>query len=471
MSSAYYPLGMTNARLGMNQIAYVSWKGNTLEQVTSVIKKNTKTPKPNLTVHEIRKPMPLSIYRREIGNIGSSNCSRQSSTIASFEMPGGSIVNSNVDITTGLANTLAPKFTSISSETPGKCSTPADCFLSPELNAKRRVRSSGMIPKKFKPNYNNDKAYFTSTNEYLVSRNRTIQQNSYVYFKQSSSGVQPNTGNAKSNIYSSSNFYAPSGLSHCYQPLINAENNNNYFTYMWVDKERYVVNLPDGRYNVESLNNYFKKVMIQNGHYFIVNGTGAKVFLMTIDYDNFNNLVILEANPASQNQPFPANGGYTPACGTTGNNWYTNLPLGDTTDILQGDFGFTSIGISLENNFGEMVGFEPGDHYYGSKVSSFTPKISPGYVPLYYKPNNIIFGQQGSVDSSTYIDRVKINAISRNGYLTKSAFGTATANAMAYGVSEQPYTAKDKLGFKDTLTPICKTDGTLCCKKFIYRRI
>lgn len=472
MSTAYYPQGMIDARLGLNAIAYVSWKGQTLEQVTSVLKQNTKTlnPNPDLSIYQLRKPMPLEIYRREIATIQNPSCSRNSSTVAAFEQPGGSIVNSNIKTNTGLDNILNLKLTTITSERPGECAIPSNCFLSPETNAKRRVRSSGMNTKQFKPNYNNDKAYFTSTKEYLVSRNRTIQQNMYNYFKQSNSGVQPNTGNAKSNVYGAGNVYTPGGLSHCYQPLVDASNNNNVFSYVWLDNVRYYVTIPDGRYDIEALNNYFKKVMIVNEHYFINNTTTAKVFLLTIDYDNFNNLVILEANPASQSLPFPSDS-YTPACGFTGPNWYTNLPLGNPTNILDGSYNFTSIGIPLENNFGDLVGFPGGDYYNGGNKSQTRPQIAPNFVPLYFKPNNIIFGQQGSVDSSTYTDRRRYNAVTRNGYLTQSAFGTATANAMAYGVSEQPYTQKTKVGFRDTLAPTFKLDGSLCCRKFIYRRL
>jgi len=459
MSTAYYPQGMINARLGLNEIAYVSWKGQTLEQVTSVIKQNTKTlnEDPNLSIYQLCKPMPLEIYRREIATSQNPSCSRNSSTIASFEQPGGSIVNSNIQTPVGLANTLNLKTTTVSSEHPSQCQTPSDCFLSPELNAKRRVRSAGMNSNKFKPNYNNDKAYFTSTNEYLVSRNRTIKQNMYNYFKQSNSGVQPDTGNAKSNVY------APAGLSHCYQPLINSSNNNNMFEYQWLDGQLYFVNIPDGQYDVDSLNNYFQQVMIQNGHYFTNNTTQGKVFLLSISYNNFNNLVILEGNPASKNDPYPIDE-YTPAKDIQNNyySWYIDLSQNVQTQ--------TAIYIP-ETNFRELVGFDAGYYYYGSNLSSFSPKISTNFVRLYYKPNNIIFGQQGSVDASTYTDRRKLNTVTRNGYLTKSAFGTATANAMAYGVSEQPYTQKDKVGFRDTLAPTFKSDGTLCCKKFIYRRI
>jgi hypothetical protein len=218
--------------------------------------------------------------------------------------------------------------------------------------------------------------------------------------------------------------------------------------------------------------------MIQNEHYFIKNVSQIKYFLLTIDYDNFNNKVILESNPCSKNLPFPSIPGYgdfTPACGyDISGSWYSILPTGNVTNITDGDYKETSISIPLTeapnfHKFGLVVGFNSG-FYTGSNRSTFNPSIRPNFVSLYYKPSNIIFGVQGSVDSSTYIDRVKLNAVTRNGYLTKSAYGSATANAMAYGVSEQPYTIKNVIGFKTTATPIIKKDGSVCRdEKFIYR--
>ena len=470
------------ARLNMNEIPYYTWKGKTLEQVTSVLRKNTNTLhelrddrfavcptnislSSSLMCNRIFKPMPLKIYRREIAVINNGNsCSRASSTIAAFEQPGGSIVHSNNTQNTGLVNTLDIMPTTITSEHPGQCDYASNCFTSPDLNAKRRVRSAGMYPKKFKLDNNNDKAYFSSTNEYLVSRNRTIKQNSYIYFRQGNSGVQPGTGNSKSNIYSSGNIYTPAGASHCYQAMISVANNNNWFEYQWINKTKYRVTIPDGQYNIDGLNDYFKKIMIENGHYYQDN-FGMKHFLLSIDYNNFNNKVILESNPVvlkdGVSDPFPGwessidNGPY--------------IQPGDKNNLTPSNYGYTSINISLLNNFGDIIGF-PSGFYNGSHISEINPQIAPKYVPLYYKPSNVIFGIQGSVDSSTYTDRVKVNEVTRNGYLTKSAYGTATANAMSYGVSEQPYTLKNIVGFPQTATPIIQPDGSVCCKKkFIYR--
>jgi len=501
-----------SATLNMNAIPYFSWKGQTLQQITSVYKKNKKTlnsipgkqtelretpSNSTLTVGscivagELMRAMPLPIYRREIASIKNPSCSRNSSTIASFEQPGGSIVNSKIKTNTGLVNVLDNKppsianATTLTSEHPGKCAS--SCILSPEVNARRRVRSAGMNRPQFKPENNNDRTYFTSTPEYLVSRNRTIKQNSYVYFKQGTSGVQPNTGNAKSNIYQSGNTYTPAGTSHCRQLIIDASHNNNYFSYNWIDGEMYDVFIPDGNnYNVDTLTNVFQKVMVNNGHYLMdTTKSNAKVFLLSIEYDTVNGIVILQAPPAvnfsnidSNNDPttgivlynvFDYNTGFPTGLYdfATNGKWFPSNDGINKTGLAI-NIGFYSDG-NLRNNFGSVVGFVPNS-YIGRNVSTFYPQIAPNYVPLYYKPSNIIFGIQGPVDSSTYTDRVKLNEVTRNGYLTKSGFGTATANAMAYGVSEQPYTLKDKLGFKLTATPIIKADGRVCSDtKFIYR--
>jgi hypothetical protein len=490
------------ARLNMNEIPYISWKGQTLEQITSVYKKNKKTlnsipgkqtelretpPNSTLTVGscivaaELMRAMPLPIYRREIANIQNPGCSRNSSTIASFEQPGGSIVNSNIKTKTGLVNVLDNKpssianATTLTSEHPDKCAS--NCILSPEINARRRVRSAGMNRPQFKPENNNDRTYFTSTPEYLVSRNRTIRQNTYVYFKQGTSGVQPNTGNAKSNIYQAGNTYTPAGISHCRQLIIDASKNNNYFSYSWFGVI-YDVYIPDGNnYTVDSLTRVFENVMVANGHYLMdTTKSNAKVFLITIEYDTVNALVILQAqksvnfsvdngNNAVVYDVFGDNRTYIYPQGTT---WCTRNNDIDQVDKFSINLGFYSNG-NIKNNFASVLGFSSG-YYIGRNVSQFYPQIAPNYVALYYKPSNIIFGIQGPVDSSTYTHRVKLNEVTRNGYLTKSAFGSATANALAYGVSEQSYTLKDKVGFKLTATPIINPDGSVCSnRKFIYR--
>ena len=63
-----------------------------------------------------------------------------------------------------------------------------------------------------------------------------------------------------------------------------------------------------------------------------------------------------------------------------------------------------------------------------------------------YKPSNHQYATQGAVDSSSRIERLKYNTITKNGSLT-ALFGTsaANANAMYNGSSDTPYFLKSKL--------------------------
>ena len=454
------------ARLGMNPIKYYSWKGQTLSQITNVLKMNSKNLA-NAHVSQLRKPLPIVHYRKEIGNLAGlggstfTKCARTSLKIADFERPGGTIVNSaNIalsNVNNGLVNTLDITPTTLSAENNkgGGCSSTGgiDPF-SPSENAKRRVRSAGMIQRKFNAGKNNDK-YYTSSHEYMTSRNRKIGQRDYIYFRNSNSGIQPGTGNSKSNMYTYS------GLSHCSLAAVTSGLNNNTFSYTWVNGLDYAIILPNGTYDVDSLNNAFKQAMISNGHYFINNLNQSKNFLLSIDYNGYDGTVIINSTPASKSLPFNtlAGGSYSVPLGSAG--WY-NLLNDVTTSSTY--FKVTSVG------FGNLIGFNVGN-YSGRAVSTAKPEIAPRYDILYYKPNNIIFGQQGAVDSSTYTHREKFNAVNKGGYLAKSAFGSAAGNAMAYGVSEQPRTLKQIVGYQNTDTPvITEACGVKRVSKFIYRR-
>ena len=447
------------ARLNMNQIPYFPWKGKTFQQITSVLRLN-KNNSTNLSVGQLLHPMPLKLYRKEIAVAASGNCSRASVKIANFEQPGQAIVSSSKLATfQGVSNTLDITPTTIQSEHPGLCTSTCNSNLpifSPEANARRRVRSAGMIPKKFNLNKNNDQ-YYTSTNQYLVARNRTIQQNGYVYLRQGSSGMQPNTGISKSNIYS------PQGLSHCNQPAITAENGNNTFTYKWIDGTIKNVTIPDGVYDVDGLRNAFNQIMVNNGHYFVQLSSQAKIFVMSFSYNTYNQKVIVQANPVTKDSVGTTSTFSPTLYGTpVGTTWYSSLSDGTyNTKITLNNVGFAA-----------LLGFPAGGNVEnGDKESIYAPQISTNYVTLYYKPNNQTFGQQGSVDGSTYTHRQKLNAVTKGGYLTKSAYGSAVADALAYGVSEQAFTQKHTIGYTNTSTPVFKADGELCCKEnFIYRR-
>jgi hypothetical protein len=86
--------------------------------------------------------------------------------------------------------------------------------------------------------------------------------------------------------------------------------------------------------------------------------------------------------------------------------------------------------------------------------STTKPEIKPLYTPLYYKPSNPKFAQQGGVSSSSLVSRKKYDTITCNTEIYRSAYGLQVANAMAYGVPANGYTVKDKIGYPMTKTPV-----------------
>lgn len=61
---------------------------------------------------------------------------------------------------------------------------------------------------------------------------------------------------------------------------ITSANNNNSFSYIFTDtsgSNTFQVNLPDGAYEIATINAYFQKVMVANGHY-LINAVGDYVY-------------------------------------------------------------------------------------------------------------------------------------------------------------------------------------------------
>ena len=79
-----------------------------------------------------------------------------------------------------------------------------------------------------------------------------------------------------------------------------------------------------------------------------------------------------------------------------------------------------------------------------------------------YKPSNSKFAQQGAVSASARLLRKKYDTITNNANTLRNTLGNAAANAMAYGVSEDPYTIKDQLGYSDIKYPYVKNGKMLC---------
>ena len=278
-----------SARLNFNETAHFLEKGNILKQITSNVQKNTNST--ILSKYNLKLAQPLKIYRKEIGSVPMNSCNRFVS-IDEMNQPNGYLI-SHASTQNGNVETLDINLTSNSTERPGTCSafTKNGVCLDPAKNALKRCRSSGNLKKTYNVNRNND-TYYTSSKQYLESRNRLFAQNQFNYLKQGDLSALP--GSAASD----NNLYAAQGQNHC-----------------------------------------------------------------------------SDANGAS-------------------------------------------------------------------------------YVPVYYKPNNSQYAQQGAVSASSRITRLKYNTITTNAFKFRTALGEAVGNALAYSTNSRVYTLKDKLGFPNKCTPV-----------------
>lgn len=87
-------------------------------------------------------------------------------------------------------------------------------------------------------------------------------------------------------------------------------------------------------------------------------------------------------------------------------------------------------------------------------------------APIIYKPNNRKFSVQGAVDSSTRIDRLKLNTITKSANSQKTRFGHEGATASRYrGNVSAPYYLKSK--YQVPLPHRKNGDKELCCSNFI----
>lgn len=418
------------ARLGFNEIPIISWKGKTFTQISSSIQPNTKPP---ASIKNTMRAQPVKHYRREIASINGTTHGnpRISMSINEMTSPNGYLVIHNGDPKcTGIHSTLDFTLTSNTNET--TCKTAATCVAD---NARTRVRSAGMIVKNYNLNRNNDK-YYTSTQEYLKSRNRTFVQNQYNYLRKGNALLPAGNPNTSSNIYSGN------GLSHCALVTVNSSLNNNTFNYVWIDGTVNTVTIPDGtQYDIGSLNNILAGAMITNYHYLIQKSTETKIVALSFAYNTYYGNIEIQSM-AMNSTAFPALQYDQPYTLDIPIPWSIPPPSQSVCPQIQ------ILGNAFQNVIGFPSGYYPagsigvGDYeqtplYPGNQINTSTiaASILPSYVPVYYKPSNAQFANQGAVDSGALIDRKRYNTITTSAATMSSAWGNQTSDALAYGVN------------------------------------
>jgi len=111
----------------------------------------------------------------------------------------------------------------------------------------------------------------------------------------------------------------------------------------------------------------------------------------------------------------------------------------------------------------QMINPKPGVDYYGEDGDLLYPNNSPNGPQVFltqncetncnennqpvtiYKPNNRKFANQGAVDSSTRLDRLKLDTVNKSGASLRGVFGDSAAQAGAYKANgDTPYFIKSK---------------------------
>jgi len=453
---------MTKITSDINDVPIVAWKGQTFAQITSSIQKNGYIMKSKQLDNKLFFiPPPMKIYRREIASqYDNSHCNvRTSLSIDELNRPGGSIIyatsKTGSGVRKGLANTENINLTVNSSQRPGSCSSCSTVGVNDAQNARRRVRSSGNVKRAFNP-ANNKSKYYTDNKQYLISRNKTFQQNQYYYIRQGNSSAKPGDSLSVSNIYS------PNGEVLCPKYYLV---NDVSFQYQWINGTSYQVDVSGGSYyDAAGINNVLQTTMINNGHFYKNTNSGVKSTLLNFSYNTFYNKIELQAYVASSSI-FPSSS-------------YSRGPGVNDTPAKQAAWSTPSNAtvpciVFNKSNFASLMGFVISTSYPTISVSTTSsnyrsnqdilspnsPLIGPTYSSVHYKPNNPQFAQQGAVSASSLITRKKYDSITNSSILYRGAYGLQVANALAYGVSENGYTIKDKIGYPNKITPTVTTTG------------
>ncbi len=461
----------------------ISWKGQTLSQITSSITKNNPTMGDNKRLFFL--PPPLKIYRRELVTNDVSCNSNISASISLMETPGSSIVNSSASSCGGLVNTLDNNLTSNRSDIPGNF-TATQCVVgTPESNARARVRSSGMVRRKYDTG-NNKVNYYTNNKQYLNSRSRSFEQNQYNYIQFGDSTATPGSALSVSNLYKPNT----SGNSVCKKHYFASDTS---FQYQWFEDLQqnavdtiFTVDISAGYYDLGDINNVLFSTMANNYHYYTKPDNQTKDHLLEFKLDNLTNTTKIQTTAIAESY---VNANFYVKAIELGENdtiidpsWDTPLDASgiespriilfknsDFTNAL--GFSFTDTSLSFPTDANAATDAASGETVnVRTFTSNATTSFNSRYPTLTYKPNNYQFAQQGAVSSSSLVTRKKYNTITTAASSYTSSYGLHVANALAYGVPSNGYTEKEKYGYDVPSVPTVDSTGNYKqCRKVTIR--
>jgi len=141
---------------------------------------------------------------------------------------------------------------------------------------------------------------------------------------------------------------------------ISSKYNNNFFQYKWWDMngaltEVHDVNIPDGNYSINTLHEFFQKVMVENGHYLA--STDGNYFYYFIELLTNATYYSIEFRLSTVGEVMDFNNGH-------GATDFQNLPpdqatvvAAPTTWAVPAVYEAPQIIIPSNSNFGKLIGY------------------------------------------------------------------------------------------------------------------
>lgn len=168
---------------------------------------------------------------------------------------------------------------------------------------------------------------------------------------------------------------------------ITSAQSNNKFNYVWVDGREISITIPDGFYDIATLNDFLHFVMIQQGHY-LTDSTGAYYYFLTFVVNTATYQININAYPMSL-ATYPvatytvgayATSTITSSSPTTPVPW--SRPTAQITPMIR----------ILANNFRNIVGFETGFYPQGQTgYATTTPTTALAIATITNSPASTTF--------------------------------------------------------------------------------
>lgn len=196
---------------------------------------------------------------------------------------------------------------------------------------------------------------------------------------------------------------------------ISAKYNNNFFQYKWFNNtdgnpdEIFDVNIEDGFYSINTLNEYILNIMTKRGHY-----------LETTDRKNYIYFIELTTNSTYYSSSFRISSvsEMYDFGGIEGLEPITNVVIPPSSWKIPSDFQMPEIIIPSNNNFGELLGFNKGQTLtkdvsqdLTNQTYSFLSDFAPNMMPSssYIVTCNLVDNELGIPNNILYAFTVPNN--------------------------------------------------------------